>query len=134
MSSRPTLSARLSGVPGRLKSSNGNKSSNGSRSGSPKPSPKANMSEARTNCLQLKTTVIKGRNLAAKDKSGTSDPVRPSVGNITAALSSTDSSSTVCSAHTRRLSRSYLRHIQDIEPRMEPDLRPSNNWGRGISA
>lgn len=76
MSARPLLSARLSGVPGRFKSSNGNKSNAGSRSSSPKPGPRGTMaSEARNNCLHLKTTVLKGRDLAAKDKSGTSDPV-----------------------------------------------------------
>lgn len=30
----------------------------------------------RKDCLTLRATVIKGRNLAAKDKGGTSDPVR----------------------------------------------------------
>ncbi|OCL09710.1 hypothetical protein AOQ84DRAFT_316536 [Glonium stellatum] len=72
---RPTLSSRLS-LPHRLKHTNGTGSSNnnnnsspssvaGSRSTSPKPA----MTEQK-NC----GLVLRGRNLAAKDRCGTSDP------------------------------------------------------------
>ncbi|KAF2453627.1 phosphatidylserine decarboxylase proenzyme [Lineolata rhizophorae] len=68
---RPTLPARLSS---RLKSSNGTTSApndyNG-RNGSPRLSA---MTENRHGTLTLRTAVLKGRDLAAKDKSGTSDP------------------------------------------------------------
>ncbi|MBE7182722.1 MAG: hypothetical protein INR71_16195, partial [Terriglobus roseus] len=78
-SARPTLTARLSGVPGRLKSGNGQKTgSAASRSASPRPGGRGSMADARGNggnYLHLRATVVKGRNLAAKDKSGTSDPV-----------------------------------------------------------
>ncbi|KAI4209921.1 MAG: hypothetical protein LQ351_007207 [Letrouitia transgressa] len=57
-------------LPARLKSSNGKPgdSLNGSRSTSPMPSAGDHRG------LLLKTTVLRARNLAAKDKSGTSDP------------------------------------------------------------
>ncbi|KAK3077376.1 hypothetical protein LTS18_010435, partial [Coniosporium uncinatum] len=118
--SRPQLSGRLSGLPGRFKpnghnSSNSNSSStnnnntsinggNGSnsngvtgpnqsappsnvpsRSSSPKPSGMQGNGGASTSAsamgdhknmsLVLRAKVMRGRNLAAKDKSGTSDPV-----------------------------------------------------------
>ncbi|KAL9098265.1 MAG: hypothetical protein Q9163_006049 [Psora crenata] len=59
-------------IPSRLKSSNGKNggsSQSGSRASSPSRTP-----PAEPKGLVLKTTVIQGRNLAAKDKSGTSDP------------------------------------------------------------
>ncbi|KAF2103976.1 hypothetical protein NA57DRAFT_30331 [Rhizodiscina lignyota] len=83
MSSRPTLSGRLSGLPVRLKSTNSSsntaaskRSAPASRSSSPRPNgSRANMAEKDSKaCLMLRTTVVKGRNLAAKDKGGTSDP------------------------------------------------------------
>ncbi|KAI9845164.1 MAG: hypothetical protein M1837_005049 [Sclerophora amabilis] len=61
-------------LPSRLKSYSSNKSTNGhgrSRSVSPARQPG---DPKPTGHLILKTTVIKARNLAAKDKSGTSDP------------------------------------------------------------
>ncbi|KAK3059626.1 hypothetical protein LTS18_010410, partial [Coniosporium uncinatum] len=117
--SRPQLSGRLSGLPGRFKpnghnSSNSNSSStnnnisnkggNGSnsndgtglnqsappsnvpgRSSSPKPSSMQGNGGASTSAsamgdhknmsLVLRAKVMRGRDLAAKDKSGTSDPV-----------------------------------------------------------
>ena len=58
-------------IPSRLKSYNGKGASQEqSRSNSPMRTPSAEQKG-----LVLKTTVIKGRNLAAKDKGGTSDPV-----------------------------------------------------------
>ena len=58
-------------IPNRLKSHNGKPGSqSGSRSSSPMRTPPSDQKG-----LVLRTTVIKGRNLAAKDKSGTSDPV-----------------------------------------------------------
>ena len=58
-------------IPNRLKSHNGKPGSqSGSRSSSPLRTPPSDQKG-----LVLRTTVIKGRNLAAKDKSGTSDPV-----------------------------------------------------------
>ena len=59
-------------IPNRLKSYNGKSASQeGSRSASP-----MRASPADTKGLVLRTTAVKGRNLAAKDKGGTSDPVR----------------------------------------------------------
>ena len=60
-------------IPNRLKSYNG-KNGGGSQPGSRGSSP-LRTSPSESKGLVLKTTVIKGRNLAAKDKGGTSDPV-----------------------------------------------------------
>ncbi|KAH6683472.1 phosphatidylserine decarboxylase-like protein [Halenospora varia] len=67
-------------LPNRLKSYTNNSASN-SRSTSPNPSmkragmaPETSPESAKVNGLVLKVVVLKARNLAAKDKSGTSDP------------------------------------------------------------
>lgn len=79
---RPILTSKLS-LPARLKSSNntnGGLSSNptstpASRSTSPRRiSPRRTMSDNSKPALVLRANVLKGRNLAAKDRSGTSDP------------------------------------------------------------
>jgi hypothetical protein len=79
MSARPTLSARLSGLPTRLKSGNGTasgwSSAANSRSSSPRRSPKDKMADPKLSGLVLRVAVVKGRELAAKDRGGTSDPV-----------------------------------------------------------
>ncbi|MCJ1419287.1 phosphatidylserine decarboxylase [Xylographa parallela] len=59
------------GLPNRLKSSYG---ANGANSVSQPGSRSASPMRQAGQCLVLRTTVLKGRNLAAKDKSGTSDP------------------------------------------------------------
>ncbi|KAF7448988.1 C2 domain containing protein [Pyrenophora tritici-repentis] len=81
---RPTFTSKLS-LPHRLKhpqSSNSNganltpTSVPQSRNGSPKPKQRSDMSEQhQVPGLVLRANVIKGRDLAAKDRSGTSDPV-----------------------------------------------------------
>ena len=76
------LSSRLS-LPTRLKSSNSVNTHNTSTSPSAAnnefpsrtTSPKLGMGDSKSGHLVLRTSVLKGRNLAAKDKSGTSDPV-----------------------------------------------------------
>lgn len=76
------LSSRLS-LPARLKSSssvnNQGASTSPSAANSEFPSrstsPKPQMGDSKNGTLVLRTSVLKGRNLAAKDKSGTSDPV-----------------------------------------------------------
>ncbi|KAF2762800.1 hypothetical protein EJ05DRAFT_491095 [Pseudovirgaria hyperparasitica] len=71
---RPTLASRIS-LPNRLKSFNGSTASNPpSGPSSRSQSPKARMADIKHTGLVLRTTVIKARDLAAKDKSGTSDP------------------------------------------------------------
>lgn len=75
------LSSRLS-LPARLKSSssvnNQGASTSPSAANSEFPSrstsPKPQMGDSKNGTLVLRTSVLKGRNLAAKDKSGTSDP------------------------------------------------------------
>ncbi|OCK79385.1 hypothetical protein K432DRAFT_383134 [Lepidopterella palustris CBS 459.81] len=71
---RPTLS-RIS-LPHRLKhtNGNGNTSSPSSRADSRSSSPKPFMADGKNGGLVLRANVIKGTNLAAKDRSGTSDP------------------------------------------------------------
>ncbi|KAF1989938.1 hypothetical protein K402DRAFT_418046 [Aulographum hederae CBS 113979] len=65
---RPQLTSRLSSLPGRKK--NGSvEGGEGSRSSSPSKPGLENKT-----ALILKVTVLKGKDLAAKDKSGTSDP------------------------------------------------------------
>ncbi|KAF2681648.1 hypothetical protein K458DRAFT_420415 [Lentithecium fluviatile CBS 122367] len=74
---RPKLTSKLS-LPARLK--NGNNNANGTNSAptsvpaSRSASPRRTMSDLAKNGLVLRANVIKGRNLAAKDRSGTSDP------------------------------------------------------------
>lgn len=76
------LSSRLS-LPARLKSSSSvnthNTSTSPSAANSEFPSrstsPKPGMADSKNSHLVLRTSVLKGRDLAAKDKSGTSDPV-----------------------------------------------------------
>ncbi|PSN66397.1 hypothetical protein BS50DRAFT_574824 [Corynespora cassiicola Philippines] len=76
---RPSLTSKLS-LPGRLKnnhnSSNGNGTASNPSSVPPSrgTSPKRTMSDQNKPSLVLRATVLKGRNLAAKDRSGTSDP------------------------------------------------------------
>ncbi|TID19009.1 phosphatidylserine decarboxylase proenzyme [Venturia nashicola] len=68
---RPTLPSRLSSLPGRLK---GGAESPSSLSRSSSPKPYNNTMADKTTTLILRVRVIKGRDLAAKDRSGTSDP------------------------------------------------------------
>ncbi|KAF2190196.1 hypothetical protein K469DRAFT_699807 [Zopfia rhizophila CBS 207.26] len=72
---RPTLTSKLS-LPHRLKhsNSNGTHSNPTSAPASRSTSPKRSMTDPTKAGLVLRTNVIKGRNLAAKDRSGTSDP------------------------------------------------------------
>lgn len=78
---RPGLSGRLSSMLGKGTASNP-PSTTPSRSGSPKPGSRTTtgsngltMPDQKTAVLCLKVKVIKGRDLAAKDKNNTSDPV-----------------------------------------------------------
>ncbi|KAF1814885.1 hypothetical protein P152DRAFT_236963 [Eremomyces bilateralis CBS 781.70] len=66
---RPALPGRLSSFPNRLKGNN-TPTANSSRSTSPKP---GTMLDAKDS-LVLKVKAIKGQDLAAKDRTGTSDP------------------------------------------------------------
>ena len=75
------LSSRLS-LPNRLKGSSTslNKDAKDKDSGEPlslsrSTSPKLALGDNRQANLVLRTTVLKGRDLAAKDRGGTSDPV-----------------------------------------------------------
>ncbi|KAJ9637786.1 phosphatidylserine decarboxylase [Coniosporium tulheliwenetii] len=72
MPHRPHFSSRIS-LPNRLMHHNG-ASTPGSTQGSRSTSPQPHMGGHRNGNLILKVSVIKGRNLAAKDKGGTSDP------------------------------------------------------------
>ncbi|KAF2011547.1 hypothetical protein BU24DRAFT_354631 [Aaosphaeria arxii CBS 175.79] len=74
---RPTLSSKLS-LPSRLKNNHNNTNAPTSNPASVptsrRTSPLRTMSDSSKPGLVLKANVIKGRNLAAKDRSGTSDP------------------------------------------------------------
>ncbi|KAL9129421.1 MAG: hypothetical protein Q9217_002126 [Psora testacea] len=61
-------------IPNRLKSYNGKNGNSSSSQPESRGSSPLRSSPSELKGLVLKTTVIKGRNLAAKDKSGTSDP------------------------------------------------------------
>ncbi|KIW03809.1 phosphatidylserine decarboxylase [Verruconis gallopava] len=77
---RPSLPSRLSGILSRTTTSSNPPSNTPSRSSSPKPGSRVNtggsnaMPDNRTPVLMLKVQVIKGRDLAAKDKNNSSDP------------------------------------------------------------
>ena len=81
---RPGLSGRLTSMLGKGTSSNP-PSTTPSRSASPKPGSRVNsgnngaiMPEPKAAVLTLKVKVIKGRDLAAKDKNNSSDPASAS--------------------------------------------------------
>ncbi|KAH6642283.1 phosphatidylserine decarboxylase-domain-containing protein, partial [Boeremia exigua] len=71
MPARPSFTSRLS-LPQRLKQNSSTTSVN-STATSRQGSPKRNMSDVKPG-LVLRANVLKGRNLAAKDRNGTSDP------------------------------------------------------------
>jgi phosphatidylserine decarboxylase len=77
---RPSLPSRISGILGRGGSYSNPPSNAPSRSSSPKPGSRTNsggngtMTENRAPVLMLRVKVLKGRDLAAKDKNNSSDP------------------------------------------------------------
>ena len=73
--------------------------------------------------LQKLTALLQGRNLAAKDRGGTSDPVclLP-----TGCQKGRLADAPVPRPHARRRQAGDARHQQDAEPRMEPDARPAH--------